>query len=162
MMRALRHLSRAVFGLSLLLALGLGLAGCTTGPTDDLDRERERLEQARAQWRSQNILDYRYTFRRSCFCGPDVRDPAQVTVRGGQIVSVQSVATGAALDPEFYYTIEGLFDVLADAIDQDAATLSATYDSGLGYPTSAFIDYSEMIADEEQGFETSALEQQRR
>jgi Family of unknown function (DUF6174) len=161
-MRALRTLSRAVFGIPVVFLVALVAAGCdTTGPTDDLDRERERLEQARAQWRSQGIVDYRYTFRRSCFCGPDVREPAQVVVRGGQIVSVQSVASGAPLDPALYYTVEGLFDLLEDAIDQEAARLSATYDSGLGYPTSGYIDRNEMIADEELGFQSSDLERMR-
>lgn len=138
------------------------LAGCTTGPSDDLERERQRLEQARAQWRSQNIEDYRYVFQRSCFCGPEAREPALVNVRRGAIVSVEHVATGAPQDPVFYYTIEGLFDLLEDSIDQGAASLNVTYDSALGYPTSAFIDRSEMIADEELGFQTSSMEPMRR
>lgn len=143
-------------------ALALAAAGCgITGASDPLDRERERLEQARAQWRSQGIADYRFTFRRACFCAPDVREPAVVTVRRGAIVSVESVATGSPQDPALYYTIEGLFDLLEDAIDQEAARLTADYDSALGYPRSAFIDRNEMIADEELGFQASDLQPMR-
>jgi uncharacterized protein DUF6174 len=142
--------------------LGLLAAACgTTGPTDDLDRERQRLEQARGQWRAQNIVDYQYTFRRSCFCTPESREPAVVTVRAGSIVSVESVATGAPQDPAFYFTIEGLFDLLDEAIDQEAARVSASYHSGLGYPTTAYIDRSEMIADEELGFDATDMQPQR-
>lgn len=161
-MRAAGSLFRSVFGPAAVLALALGAAGCSsTGPSDDLERERERLEQARAQWRAQGPLDYRYTFRRSCFCAPMVREPAVVTVRRGQIASVQSVADGAPLDPALYYTIEGLFELLEDAIDQEADQLSASYDSGLGYPTSGYIDRNFMIADEELGFQASELQAQR-
>jgi hypothetical protein len=141
--------------------LALPVLGCgTTGPSDPLDRERERLEQARAQWRSLGIVDYRFTFQRSCFCAPSLREPALVNVLRGAIVSVEDMA-GSPQDPALYYTVEELFALIEEAIDQDAARLSVTYDSGLGYPTSAFIDRSEMIADEEIGFEASRLEQLR-
>jgi hypothetical protein len=153
-----RRLVRGVLASVLVLGAGCG----TTGPSDPLERERERLEQARARWRSQDILDYSFTFRRSCFCAPSALEPAVVTVHRGEIVSVQRAADGAPQDPASYYTIEGLFDLLQDAIDQGAASLSATYDSALGYPTSAYIDRSEMIADEELGFQATDLEQQRR
>jgi hypothetical protein len=150
---------RLFLGTALGAVVGLGAVGCdATGPTDDLEGERARLEQARGQWRAQNIVDYQFTFRRNCFCGPDVRDPALVMVRGGTVASVASVATGAPRDPALYYTIEELFDLLEDAIDQQAARLSATYHSSLGYPTSAFIDRNEMIADEELGFEATDLQ----
>ena len=143
-----------------LLALA-GLGCGITGPDDPLDGERERLEQARAQWRSLGIADYRFTFQRSCFCAPSLREPALVNVFRGDIVSVESAASGVPQDPAFYYTVEQLFGIIEDAIDEDAARLSVTYDSAMGYPTSGFIDRSEQIADEEIGFEASRLEQLR-
>jgi hypothetical protein len=154
---------RSGFGGRLVLALaavlGLSAAGCgLTGPSDALDRERERLNQARAQWRSQGFPDYRYTFQRSCFCAPASLEPAVVTVRGGAVVAVDRVTDGAVLDPSFYYTVEGLFGLLEEAIDGDAAELRVEYDAALGYPRSAFIDRSAMIADEELGFEVSNLQ----
>jgi hypothetical protein len=157
-MRARRHLSAVFPWAALVSVLGLALAGCgVTGPTGSLDRERQRLEQARAQWRSQGITDYQFTFRRSCFCAPAAREPALVTVRQGAIVSVESVSNGAPQDPALYFTIEGLFDLLEDAIDGDADQLTASYDSALGYPASAFIDRNFMIADEELGFQSTDL-----
>lgn len=143
-------------GALLVLVLAVS-AGCLSGPTDPLDRERERLEQARAQWRSQGLQDYQYTFRRICFCAPSATEPVVVTVRGGAIVSVQSVATNAPADADFYFTIEGLFGLLADAIDADAAQVRADYDAARGYPTSGFIDRNAMIADEELGFTATEL-----
>jgi len=152
---------RLLLGLS--LASALGAAGCgLTGPSGPLDRERERLAQARAHWRGLGFTDYQYTFRRNCFCGPDVRDPVRIVVRQGNIVSIERLTAGPPPDPQFYYTVEGLFDLLADAIENDAHQLQADYDSAFGYPVSAFIDYNAQLADEEQGFEASALQPLRR
>lgn len=143
--------------------LSLGALGCrsTSGPSGPLQAERERLLQARSQWRSQGIADYRFTFRRNCFCAPPSTDPVTVTVRRGAIVLVERVSDGAPQNPAFYYTIEGLFSLLEEAIDQDAHELRAEYHSALAYPTSAYIDRNVMIADEELGFEASNLQQQR-
>jgi Family of unknown function (DUF6174) len=153
---------RLVLALAAASALGLVTAGCgLTGPSEPLDRERERLNQARAQWRSQGILDYRYTFHRVCFCAPASLEPVVVTVGGGAVVEVDRVTDGAQLDPSFYYTVEGLFGLLEEAIDGDAAELRVEYDAALGYPRSAFIDRSAMIADEELGFEASNLQRLR-
>lgn len=145
-------LRRAVLGLVLAVS-----TGCLSGPTDPLDRERERLEQARAQWRSQGLLDYQYTFRRICFCAPSATEPVVVTVRGGAIVGVQSVGSNAPVDADFYFTIEGLFGLLSDSIDAGAAQVSADYDSARGFPTSGYIDRNAMIADEELGFTATDL-----
>jgi hypothetical protein len=149
-------LRRALWGLVVVLA-ATGSA-CLSGPSDPLDEERERLEQARAQWRSQGLSDYRFTFRRICFCAPSATEPAEVTVRGGVIVSVRSVADGSPVDPQFYFTIEGLFGLLSDAIDAGAAQVRADYDPGRGHPTSGYIDRNEMIADEELGFTATDLQ----
>ena len=152
-----RLLARLV---ALAALLGLGAFGCgsATAPSDPLERERERLQQARGQWRSQGIADYRFDFRRICFCAPPFTDPVRVTVRRGAIVAVERVSDAAPQDPAFYYTIEGLFSVLEEAIDQDANQLTASYDSALGYPTSAYIDPDAMIADEELGLTASDLQ----
>ena len=56
-----------------------------------------------------------------------------------------------------YRTIEGLFDLLQEGIDENAHTISAHYHSELGYPVKASIDYEEDSVDEELGFEIDSL-----
>lgn len=146
--------------LALAALLCLGALGCesTTGPDDPLEGERERLAQARGQWQSQGLSDYRFTFRRICFCAPPVTDPVVVSVRRGAIVAVERVADGAPQDPAFYYTIEGIFELLEDAIDQGAHQVRVEYDPARGYPTSAYIDRNFQIADEELGLTASDVQ----
>ena len=54
-------------------------------------------------------------------------------------------------------TVEGVFDAIQDAIDQDAHSIVVTYDAVLGYPRDVSIDYSLMIADEEYSIDIANL-----
>ena len=66
--------------------------------------------------------------------------------------------TPAPLDSyNLYHTIDGLFDRLAESLANDPVVFEVTYDSAAGYPTSAQIDISEQIADEEYSFTASDL-----
>jgi hypothetical protein len=144
-------------GAALALLLVLGGAGCAsvTGP---LDEERDRLEQARAQWRSQGMTSYAYVYRRSCFCAPGSTEPMTITVRNNAIQSVVRISDGERQDPALFDTVDGLFELLGDALDGDPAQFRADYDAGRGYPTSAYIDRDSRIADEELGFTATDLQ----
>lgn len=54
--------------------------------------------------------------------------------------------------------MEELFDLVERGIDDDAAELRVTYHPTLGYPTEAFIDFRENVADEEMGWTAARLE----
>lgn len=142
----------------LAVVAAVAAAGCgVTGPSGRHAAEQARLDQARAQWRAQAIADYTYVFSRGCFCVTEYREPVTVTVRGRTIESVVSVQAGARRDPAGYPTVEGLFDLVQNAIDEDAATIRTEYDPARGYLTSAYFDISERIADEELSVEARSL-----
>ncbi len=129
------------------------LGGCSgDGPAGP---DRDRLESNRELWRSQGASDYRYVYQATCFCIQEAVIPVEIQVTDGSIVSVTAVETGEPADPAFFsgdLTIDGLFATLSAALDQDPARFDVTYDPELGYPRSAFIDFDERVADEEQGF----------
>lgn len=141
-----------------LVLVSLAAAACgVTGPSGRHAGEQARLDQARARWRAQSIVDYTYVFSRGCFCVQEYREPVTITVRGRTIESVVSVAAGVPRDPAQYPTIEGLFDLVQNAIDEDAATITTEYDPARGYLTSAYFDISERVADEELSVEVRSL-----
>ena len=115
------------------------------------------LSEARATWAAQGIDDYRFTLRRNCFC--PVRGPVVVEVRDGEVVSVVDATTGASEQDGFALievfgdaaTVDALLNTIAEA--EGAARLEADYDADLGYPTHVYIDESELIADEEIGYD---------
>jgi hypothetical protein len=119
-----------------------------------------QLNQNLRKWTSKGIVDYRYTFRWICFCVPDYTRLVSISVQSGKIKAVKYADGKNSLDRsqfERYRTVKGLFRFIQDAINKKADKIDVSYDPKLGYPTSAFIDYSQEVADEERGFEVKSL-----
>lgn len=79
----------------------------------------------------------------------------EISVRDGIIDGVVFSDSGAPIEPsrfDRYETVDGLFDLIQAAIDQNAFSISVEYNTQLGYPARASIDFDERIADEERGF----------
>ncbi|ACC83395.1 DUF6174 domain-containing protein [Nostoc punctiforme] len=148
-----------IISAGLLLSFGLNLPVMSKSPieiaqspTKNNNLDLRRLKFNRYLWNQQNISNYRYTFSNGCFCIPDARGPVVIEVRNGQTTSITSVATGQAVNPDFfqnYKTIPKLFDVIEDAINRKASSLNVSYSPRFGYPTQIQIDYNSQIADEE-------------
>jgi len=136
-----------------VVALSVAITGCgTTGPNADL---LSQIEQNRSLWQQLGPASYQYGVQRLCFCGPDAIGPVRVTVQNGTVTSrvyTDSNDPVATNLEELFPDVEGLFDVLIDAVERDAADISVTWDSTTGLPSEFFIDYNEQIADEELGF----------
>jgi hypothetical protein len=133
------------------------LAACGDDP---LGPGAEALANARARWESSGPAAYTYHYRLSCFCPPQLLETARVSVSDGQITDVHLLDSDVPAPPEthdLYETIEGLFERLAMALSNDPVIFEVTYDVALGYPTSAQVDISEQIADEEYSFTASDL-----
>ena len=122
----------------------------------DRDWMRSQFERNRRLWDDLKMDDYTFQFRWSCFCLPEYTAPVDIHVELDTFVSVSLAENGNPVAPDNwdrYETIDRLFDILEDAFDQNAEHIQVSYDPELGYPLSAFIDYSTFIADEERGFE---------
>lgn len=143
---------------NLLLALVLLAAG---GCGDDpLSPEVEALASARARWESTGYSHYTYLYRLSCFCPPQLLETARVSVSDGRVTAVFLVDSDAPAPPEshdLYDAIDGLFDRLAMDLENDPVVFEVTYDGAAGYPTSAQVDISLQIADEEYSFTASDM-----
>ncbi len=117
-------------------------------------------------WKDQGLRNYDFTLVRQCFCPEDWRGPVNIQVRNGAAVSVTYVSGGAAVTGGKFDnsdTIDKLFTILKDAytgkgeFNQKAETVNVTYDARMGYPTTFYIDVSQAIADEEQGYTVTNL-----
>ena len=87
-------------------------------------------------------------------CGAGGRGRARRRLKG---VAFADGRAGDVPDPQRFGTVDDLFAMLQDAIDGGAVSITVEYERQLGYPTTAFIDYDALIADEEQGFAVSEL-----
>lgn len=149
---------RRIWAILLLVAV----AGCgTTGPGGDL---RSQIEANRALWQQLGPASYEYGVQRLCFCGPDAIGPVRVTVEDGTVVARVYTESSDPVPDDFeplFPDVEGLYDVLLDALDRDAADINVTWDSVTGLPTEFFIDYNVQIADEELGFRIDEMPEAR-
>jgi hypothetical protein len=123
--------------------------------------EQSELNANLAVWQSANIEDYQFRFQRLCYCV--FIDPVIIDVRDGDIASVILADSGTVVDTTqmggHFLTIAGLFEVIQDAIDQEAHSLTVEYHAQLGYPTSIEIDYLLNAVDEEVSFRASEVEE---
>lgn len=150
-----RPRSRSLLTAALLGLAALGCGGDLTSPPTGLARD---FVEARAKWRAQGLTDYDYTLQVLCFCG-DVR-PMRIAVRGGVVASVTPVGEVVPLpaqQAQWYPPVEGLFDLVAAAIAQPAASLQAEFDALLGFPRRFDVDYRAEVADDEFTYLASAV-----
>ena len=145
---------------TLLVLLPL-LSGCVIFSSAHGDLQEE-LDSHRTMWDVAGITDYRIQFQRLCLnCSVDFLVPVHITVRDGVIEEVTDVDTGQPVDPEIvgtFPTIDQVFDLIQDAIDQDAAQIDVTYDEVLGFPSDADIDLSRSQFNDDVGFEIRDFE----
>ena len=151
-------MTRSIRRLVVLTAFAcLAVGGCGDDP---LGPEEEALASARADWEATGFESYTYSYRMACFCAPQLLETALVSVSGDQVTAVYLVDSASPAPPEtfnFYYTIDGLFERLAADLAREPAQFDVTYHPEAGYPTSASVDVSEQIADEEYSFTASDL-----
>ncbi len=133
------------------------LAGACSDPVSGQQRE---LDTNRDLWDAANIVDYTYRLQITCFCPPEITRPVIVQVGQDSIVSVVDVTSRERVQSSLigsFYTVDGLFDVIQDAIDSEAHELSVSYDPDLHYPSRIVIDYDERAVDEELALTASDL-----
>jgi hypothetical protein len=130
------------------------LAACA----DDPSPEQTELESHREQFTQTMQGSYKFTWRKSCECTTEWTQPIRITVQQGSIISAIAVETNqpvsAALLADLK-TIEGVFDLVQEAYNENAHSISVTYDPTTAFPASIGIDYSEQIADEEFSLQIS-------
>ena len=150
---------RLPYCMVLLCAILALLHGCVL-KDDRLADIQSKLDQNQRKWTSAMVSNYQFNFRWKCYCSPEYVDPVNISVRENRIdgaVFVEDEVPVAVEGLERYRTIEGLFDLLQEGIDENAHTISAHYHSELGYPVKASIDYEEDSVDEELGFDIDSL-----
>lgn len=93
------------------------------------------LDVHRQAWRARQIDDYQIQVAAGCFC-PWPSNPAILEVRGGVAVALRDTSgksMGKPREPWSLYTVEGLFDAVAQSARR-SDVLEVAYDPQYGYP----------------------------
>ena len=131
------------------------LVGCVIFSSRE-EGVQEELDINRALWDVAAIHDYSMSFQRICICRVEFLIPVRITVRGDTIYEVTDLDTGAPVAepaPGAFLTIEGVFDAIQGAIDQNAAEIDVRYNSMFGYPTDVSIDPSRSLFNDDTQFQ---------
>ena len=142
------------------------LACSNAEPDPMLARAQVELDSQRTLWEQTRSSDYTYEYNVLCFCSDNLGQTVKATVTNGAIESVvyaESGEYGESGKPPVrwggglgYHTIDSLFDVIQDAITNEADQLTVSYNSEFGYPTNVEIDRMINAIDDEYTFTASA------
>ncbi len=127
-----------------LLVIAGAACGTPLGPYDV-----RALRDAEALWKRQNIDDYRFEMRTSCFCPPEITEWAIVEVHDDKVVGARSLdgvaLSGIALTSR--KTVNGLFaEVKADRGDW-VADVELEFHDEWGYPTRILFESDQSVTD---------------
>ena len=133
-----------------LLILSLLFIGFISCDSKDVAVETDlsTLDKQQQLWESKGIDSYSFTQRISCFCSEEYREPKEVVVRDGVIVSVAGVAYDADIHQSIL-TVDARFDYIRKSLAREPEMFSVEYDAVYGFPSRFYFDFSFMIADEE-------------
>jgi hypothetical protein len=126
-------------------------------PSDD---ERDGLERAMRRWDAVGPEDYTYLVRRICYCVPESMGPFEVRIFQGTH-DVYDPVTHELIDAEYvdlFPSVDGLFDVIDQALRGGADRLEVDYDRRTGTPLRIDIDYMEGAADDEIRYDSTIPE----
>ena len=143
-----------VFAAAALAAL---TASCGLLEPDPWADRQAALDANRAVWEAAAITSYTYQLRRLCYCG--LAGDLIVTVEDQAVVVVERLDGGAVPVNERQHveSIDDLFAIVQDAIDDRAFRFAVEYDDELGYPTVVDLDPIKNAIDEEVRYEASGL-----
>jgi hypothetical protein len=148
---------RPALRLLAFLVLAVSATGCSDlGPQDELLRN---VESARARWNASRLDPYTYGLYRICECTPEMAGPVSVLVQGVSPVgwTYQDGSTvPASLRPHFP-SVDGLLDMLEDAIRAGAWEVTVQYDAATGVPLQFRIDYDQFVFDDEDSYRVVAM-----
>lgn len=126
---------------------------------NDQSEVQEQLNLSKALWSQHGIEDYQITSRLFCFC--IINHDIVNLVDNGELVSAFYAGSGSPIPAdqfEYQKSVDDYFDLIQEAINEDAFSIDVSYDSTYGYPVDISIDYDQNIADEEVGYRLSSFE----
>ncbi len=133
----------------LLFLFCLSFLGCKT--VEPLDDATANLN----LWNEKKIENYSFSFKRICFCPVEYVGPHQVVVQNGKVVTVNGLPYNSSERYGVIPTIPELLITIKSHIDKKPIRQTLNFNPTYGYPTSVFFDFSEMMADDEIGYEVT-------
>lgn len=117
---------------------------------------QKELNANKEKWETNDIQDYSYQFKRSCFCPQEITRPVDITVKDGKVIDAQFGDIKDKPPEQNQLSVKGLFDIIQNAIDR-GSQIEVKYDEKTGMPTEIIIDRDQMPVDGGQTITASNL-----
>ena len=131
-------------------AILVALVACSSPGRDPVDQSD--LDSARAKWEPAAPRAYSFLWQENCLCTEHITREIRIFVVDNAITSATYTDDQTAVPDHVrahLKTIDGLFDMIQEAIDLPAFEIAIMYDATLGWPSEIRIDHDEHTADEE-------------
>lgn len=112
------------------------------------------------KWLSLGIKQYQIEMQKICYCVADAVRLMIFQVSDNEIKDVSYADSGDAVDPSHYSqlnTVEGMFDLVEQALVKNPASIVISYNDEYGYIKELTVDYQQNIADDEFTFIASNM-----
>jgi hypothetical protein len=135
--------------------------GCARS-NEGRNAQQQGLKDARERWEQHRFHRYSVVQETGCAICPLPDEPVQVVVRNDTIASLTGVVSGMSYDDayfrsppaerriwrEAYLSVPALFDLVAQALQEDFVRLYVRYDPQYGYPEIVRYERGDMSDDE--------------
>ena len=139
------------------LVVAASAAACSDlGPQDEL---LQNVRNARAQWNATRLDPYTYGLYRICDCTAEMAGPVTVLVQGIDAVG-WTYQDGSAVPVSLrssFPSVDGLLDLIEDAIRAGAWDVTVQYDAATGVPIQLRIDYDQFDFEDEVSYRVVAM-----
>ena len=122
--------------------------------TDPFQVRLDDLESYAARWASTRPDRYIFGLARQCECLPNMTGPVVITVDGATVIGRYYEESGETVPAElegFFPSVEGLFDIIRDALE-NRYSVTVTFDEQTGIPITLWVDPDPDGADDEFGY----------
>ena len=106
------------------------------------------LTENKKRWKDAQTKNYSFVVEKSCFC--PYEENIQISVDNEKVIESKYIPSNIPINTNAKQkNIDGYFDIIEEAINENAYQLTVEYDPLYGYPKVISIDYDEQMTDEE-------------
>ena len=106
------------------------------------------LIENKKRWKDAQTKNYSFVVKKSCFC--PYEENIQISVDNEKVIESKYIPSNISINiDKKQKTIDGYFNIIEEAINENVYALSVNYDALYGYPKVISINYDEQMVDEE-------------
>lgn len=118
---------------------------------DNTSLSYKKFTENKKRWTASQTKNYSFVVEKSSFS--PYEEKIQTTVENGTIIETKYIPSNLTInDSSKQKKIDGYFDIIQEALDENGYQIIVQFDKTYGYPKDIYIDYDEQIVDEEVSY----------